>query len=60
MNKPKVTYLLGAGASFHALPLINNIPQAISNFINYVKQYDKTYNMKMVNSFAETNEICER
>jgi hypothetical protein len=40
-----VTYLLGAGASCNALPLINNFNKKLQDFINYValksKQYEK-------------------
>lgn len=32
-----VTYLFGAGASFHALPLVSQIPQRMFDFMTFMQ-----------------------
>jgi hypothetical protein len=41
-NKPQICYLLGAGASFHALPLVNELPYDLMTFKQYLIEYNKT------------------
>lgn len=36
----KITYLIGAGASYHALPLVKTIPKRIREFISVLKKDD--------------------
>jgi hypothetical protein len=45
MNKPpKITYLLGAGASYNALPIVSEIPNKLREMKEYIEQFnfDKT------------------
>ena len=37
---PNLTYLIGAGASCQALPLVKDIPERLKNFKNVCKRYD--------------------
>lgn len=39
----RITYLLGAGASQEALPLVKDIPKSLENVINQIKEYRSSY-----------------
>lgn len=39
-DKPKICYLLGAGASYNALPLVNEVPFDLAAFKSYIINYN--------------------
>jgi hypothetical protein len=41
-DKPQICYLLGAGASFEALPLISEVPYDLGTFKQYIINYNKS------------------
>jgi len=48
----KKTYYIGAGASYHSLPLVSSIPKRMRVFYNYVEHRYKAG--KLLNKFTET------
>lgn len=58
MNKknPRITYLLGAGASYHALPIVQEIQNEAFVMLNYVKQYAK-HQIKSKKTFNKTEDL---
>ncbi len=48
----KTTYYIGAGASFHSLPLVNSIPERMEVFYEYVKERNQKGFLK--SDFTET------
>ncbi len=62
-NPPKITYILGAGASFNALPIVNELPSVAKGMINYINFSVKNiFNHgyeKQVPTFNKTNELIK-
>lgn len=52
-KQPKITYLLGAGASANALPLVTEIPFALNHFIERFSDFDKYENSDKLNGKLE-------
>lgn len=53
----KVTYLLGAGASYNALPLVKEMHSQIEKMIEYIEGYDKSFGKET--KLTKTSEIVK-
>jgi hypothetical protein len=55
-TQKKITYLLGAGASYNALPLVKELPNELDNMMQDIIKYDKAYS-ETKSIFGETKKI---
>ncbi|MES2381420.1 MAG: hypothetical protein V4538_10300 [Bacteroidota bacterium] len=53
---PKITYLLGAGASYNALPIVNELASVADEIIKHLIHYKTSYpnNIKNYSDFSKT------
>ncbi|MES2656611.1 MAG: hypothetical protein V4620_13535 [Bacteroidota bacterium] len=59
MNKPpKITYLLGAGASYNALPIVNELVNVAQGMLSYLHQ-TKTLNPYKQFEFTKTHALID-
>jgi hypothetical protein len=56
----KITYLLGAGASCNALPIINQFPEAILYVLNSLKSYEKDSPLQLLQYFHHAIQDLEK
>jgi hypothetical protein len=55
-KEPRITYLLGAGASYHALPIVQEIQNEAFVMLHYVERYAK-HHKKSKAAFEKTREL---
>ena len=55
INKNQITYLFGAGASFHAIPTIDRLNDRIDNLIKYLTDKKENAENENSNIFLDTN-----
>lgn len=61
-TEKKITYLIGAGASYKALPIVSEIPEKLEEMVSFIEIYNKEKLGKIVhlNSLRKTtNEIAQ-
>jgi hypothetical protein len=58
-KEPRITYLLGAGASYHALPIVQEIQNEAFVMLHYVERYAK-HRMQSRATFEKTQELILR
>jgi len=55
----KITYLFGAGASYHALPIVNQIPQRLDSMIARLKSNEFEFNSHDSHDNIPKNQILD-